>query len=133
MVTYGDGVSDLDIRALVASHEDSGLAVTFTGVHPISRFATVEQDAADRVITWAEKRPLEGYINSGFFVMEPEALEYISGDVEWEIEPMTSLAQEGKVAMFKHEGFWQCMDTYRDYILLNEMWNSGKAPWKVWK
>ena len=132
MVTYGDGVTDLDIRALVASHEDRGLAVTFTGVHPISRFATVEQDAADRVINWAEKRPLEGYINGGFLVMEPEVLEYITGDVEWEDEPMTTLAQEGKVAMYKHEGFWHCMDTYRDYMLLNQMWGTGKAPWKVW-
>ena len=132
MVTYGDGVSDVNIRQLIAYHEENKAFATFTGVHPISRFATVEQDADGKIVDWDEKKQLEGYMNAGFFVVENKVLDYIEGDVEFEEKPMKNLAKERKVAMYRHDGFWQCMDTYRDYSFLTELWESGKAPWKVW-
>ena len=132
MVTYGDGVSNVNIQELIAFHEKEGALATFTGVHPISRFATVEQDASGKVIEWDEKKPLEGYINAGFFVFENKILDYIDGDVELEEQPMKNLAREGKLSMYKHNGFWHCMDTYRDYLLLEDLWESGNPPWKVW-
>lgn len=133
MLTYGDGVSDVDIGKLISNHEQSGALATFTGVQAISRFATVEQDTSGKIVQWSEKKPLEDYINGGFFVMEPEVLDYISGDVELEEEPMRLIAEDGKLSMYKHHGFWQCMDTYRDYLYLNDLWNTGEAPWKVWR
>ena len=131
MMTYGDGVSDVNLKELIAYHEKEGGLVTFTGVHPISRFATVEHDNKGRVVDWNEKKQLEGYMNSGFFVLENKVLDYIQGDVEFEEEPMKRLAQEGEVSMYRHEAFWHCMDTYRDFSLLNELWKSGKAPWNI--
>jgi len=133
MVTYGDGVSDVNIRQLIAYHEKNKALATFTGVHPISRFATVEQDPDGKIVDWDEKKQLEGYMNAGFFVVENKVLDYIEGDVEFEEEPMKNLAQERKVAMYRHDGFWQCMDTYRDYALLTDLWEKGNAPWKVWE
>jgi len=132
MVTYGDGVSNLNIQELIAWHEKERALATFTGVHPISRFATVEQDASGKVTEWDEKKPLESYINAGFFVFENKILDYIDGNVELEEQPMKNLAREGKLSMYKHNGFWRCMDTYRDYLLLEDLWRSGKPPWKVW-
>jgi len=132
MVTYGDGVSNVNIRDLIAHHEKEGALATFTGVHPISRFATVEQDESGKITKWDEKKTLEGYMNAGFFVLENEVLDYIDGDVELEEQPMENLAYEGKLIMYKHNGFWQCMDTYRDYLLLEDLWESERAPWKVW-
>ncbi len=133
LVTYGDGVSDVNIEELMAFHEKGGVLATFTGVHPISRFATVEQDPAGNITDWNEKKPLEGYMNAGFFVLEKAVLDYINNDVELEEAPMKRIAREGKLSMYKHNGFWQCMDTYRDYLLLRELWESGNPPWKVWK
>lgn len=132
MVTYGDGVANVNIKELIAYHEREGALATFTGVHPISRFATVDTDDTGKIINWNEKKPLEGFINAGFFVLEPAILNYLTGDVELEEEPMKRLAREGKLAMYRHNGYWQCMDTYRDYMLLSELWESGKSPWKVW-
>lgn len=132
MVTYGDGVSDINIQELIEYHQKEGVLTTFTGVHPISRFATVEQDADGKIVDWDEKKQLEGYMNAGFFVVENKVLDYIEGDVEFEEEPMKNLAQERKIAMYRHHGFWQCMDTYRDYSLLIDLWEKGNAPWKVW-
>lgn len=133
MLTYGDGVANVNIDDLIAYHKTEGVSATFTGVHPISRFATVERNSSGKIIDWNEKKSLEGYINAGFFVLENNVLDYIEGDVEFEEEPMKRLAQEGKVAMYSHEGFWHCMDTYRDFMLLNEMWVGGNAPWNIWK
>lgn len=133
MVTYGDGVSDVNIKDLIACHKREHVLATFTGVHPVSRFATVKRDQDGRIIDWDEKKPLEEYINAGFFVLERAVLDYIEGDVEFEEEPLKRIARKGKLAMYKHNGFWQCMDTYRDYILLSEMWQGGRAPWKVWE
>jgi len=133
MVTYGDGLANVNIKDLISYHERQGVLATFTGVHPISRFATVEQDSAGNIIDWDEKKQLEGYMNAGFFVLERAVLDYIEGDVELEEEPMKRLAQEGNLAMYKHNEFWQCMDTYRDFLFLTELWERGDAPWKVWK
>jgi glucose-1-phosphate cytidylyltransferase len=133
MVTYGDGVSDVNIRDLIAYHEKQDVLATFTGVHPISRFATVDEDSAGNIVDWDEKKQLEGYINGGFFVLERGVLDYIDGDVELEEQPMKRLAQERNLAIFKHDGFWQCMDTYRDYLFLTELWDSETTPWKVWE
>lgn len=133
MVTYGDGVANVNIKELISYHEKSGGLATFTGVHPISRFATVERDQAGKIIDWNEKKPLEGYINAGFFVLDNAVLNYIEGDVELEEEPMKRLAHEGNLDMYPHNGFWQCMDTYRDYMLLNDLWKNGKALWKMWE
>jgi glucose-1-phosphate cytidylyltransferase len=131
MVTYGDGVSDINIADLLAYHKSQNVIATFTGVHPISRFATVEQDSSGKIVDWNEKQPLEGFINAGFFVLEKEILDYIQDDVELEEEPMKNLAAKSELAMYQHEGFWQCMDTYRDYLLLSELWNSKRAPWQI--
>jgi glucose-1-phosphate cytidylyltransferase len=132
MMTYGDGVADVDHRRLLAHHEESGLLATFTGVHPISRFATVDMDSNGRITDWNEKKALESRINGGFFVLDRRVLEYIDGDCEFEEAPMKRLAREGQVTMYPHDGFWHCMDTYRDYLWLNQVWEKGNAPWKSW-
>lgn len=133
MITYGDGVCDVDIGKLVSFHQRHGKIATFTGVHPISRFATVEMDPKGRITDWDEKKSLEGYINAGFFVINKMIFRYIDDDCELEDAPMKGLAQEGQLQMYRHDGFWQCMDTYRDAVLLNDLWSRGKAPWQVWK
>lgn len=132
MVTYGDGVANIDVARLVEHHEREGRLATFTGVHPISRFATVERDEDGEIHRWEEKKALEDYINAGFFVFEPRVLDYIQGEVELEREPLERLARERQVTMYRHEGFWHCMDTYRDYMDLNDLWDSDDPPWKIW-
>lgn len=133
MLTYGDGVGNIDIPKLIAFHEKSSKLATFTGVHPISRFATVETDENMEICNWEEKKTLEGYMNAGYFVLEKRVLDYIQDDCELEEEPMKQLAKERQVAMYRHENFWHCMDTYRDYMLLNGLWEKGEAAWKIWK
>jgi glucose-1-phosphate cytidylyltransferase len=133
MITYGDGVTDLDIAELVAFHKRSGCAATVTGVRPLARFGELIVKG-DRVIRFAEK-PDQGdaWINGGFFVMTPRIFDYIEGDSTLlEREPLERLAADGQLAVFKHAGYWQPMDTYRDMQHLNELWQSGKAPWKRW-
>lgn len=132
MLTYGDGVCDVNIGDLMKTHKESGKMVSFTGVRPVSRFATVAQDGSGEINDWNEKMVLEGYINAGYFVIDTKALSYIDGDVEWEEEPMQKLARERQVNMYKHDGFWQCMDTYRDHVFLNNLWSKKEAPWVIW-
>jgi len=132
MITYGDGVADVDIAKLVDFHRSHGKIATFTGVHPVSRFATIERDSKGRINDWNEKKQLEDYINGGFFVVDRKIFRYLNDDCELEEEPMKRLAQEGELMMHRHDGFWQCMDTFRDYSLLNELWNKGSAPWKLY-
>jgi glucose-1-phosphate cytidylyltransferase len=133
MITYGDGLSNVNISKLVECHRSHGKIVTFTGVHPISRFATVELDKNNNVVDWHEKRCLEGYVNAGYFVVKKKIAKYLNDDCELEEEPMKVLAQQGQIGMYRHEGYWHCMDTYRDYNYLNDLWLSHSAPWKVWK
>jgi glucose-1-phosphate cytidylyltransferase len=133
MLTYGDGVADIDLHRLLQHHVQSGKMATFTGIHPTSRFATVDLDRGGNVVSWEEKRRLVGYVNAGFFVLEPGIFDYIEGDCELEMEPMERLTREGQVNMYPHEGFWHCMDTYRDYEALSDLWRSPNPPWKHWQ
>lgn len=131
--TYGDGVADIDIGALLAFHRAHGKAATVTAVRPPSRFGVLEMDGT-AVTSFAEKPAEEqGLINGGFFVLEPKALDYLGGDdCIWEREPLEGLARDGELHAFRHEGFWQPMDTLRDRQMLDGLWDAGTAPWKLW-
>lgn len=133
--TYGDGVSDVDITKLVAFHRTQRVLATLTAIQPPGRFGALTLGSTQtRVHEFSEKPTGDGaWINGGFFVLEPAVLEYIEGDeTVWEKEPLQALAHRGLLAAYKHEGFWQPMDTLRDRIYLEELWKSGRAPWKVW-
>jgi glucose-1-phosphate cytidylyltransferase len=134
-LTYGDGVSDVNITELVAFHRRSGLACTVTAAEPPGRFGVLGlQSEGDRVMTFREKDSQDvGLVNSGFFVCEPAIFDFIEGDAtSWELEPLTRLVEEGQLAAYRHRGFWQPMDSLRDKTVLDQLWSSGKAPWKVW-
>lgn len=133
MVTYGDGVANVDIKQLVEFHQNQGKMATVTAVHPPARFGGIVFDG-DIVDKFKEKPQIgEGWINGGFFVLEPEVREYISGDsTPWELEPMEQLSQERQLAAYRHDGFWQCMDTLRDVQMLKKLWAEGSPPWKIW-
>lgn len=132
-LTYGDGVSDVDITRLLAFHRAHGKLATVTAVRPAARFGGIELEG-DTVRAFAEKdQTSEGWINGGFFVLEPKVFDYIDGDdTIWERGPLERLAAEGQLQAFRHEGFWWPMDTLRDVKLLETHWASGKAPWKTW-
>jgi len=133
-LTYGDGVSDVDIGALLAFHRQHGRKATVTAVRPPGRFGNLAiRD--DTVESFAEKPEGDGqFINGGFFVLDPSVLDYVNGDhTVWEREPMERLAAEGELLAYRHTGFWQCMDTLRDKRLLTEMWEKGNAPWRTWQ
>jgi glucose-1-phosphate cytidylyltransferase len=136
-LTYGDGVGDVDITRLLAYHSAQGALATLTAVQPPGRFgAFTLGDEQSRVHSFKEKPQGDGegaYINGGYFVLEPQVFDYIEGDsTVWEREPMERLAHEGHLAAYRHSGFWQPMDTLRDKNLLEDLWRSGRAPWKVW-
>jgi glucose-1-phosphate cytidylyltransferase len=134
MLTYGDGVSNVDLRRLLDFHLQQRTLATVTGVHPASRFGELLV-SGERVRQFSEKpQTHDGVINGGFFVLERGALEYLSDDPSCvlEGEPLERLAAAGQLSVYRHEGFWQCMDTYRDYQLLNQLWESGGAEWKRW-
>jgi glucose-1-phosphate cytidylyltransferase len=133
MLTWGDGVSDVDLRALVDFHRSHGRLATMTAVRPPARFGHLELDG-DQIVEFSEKpQAREGWINGAFFVLEPEVFDYIDGDdTQWEREPLERLAKDGQLMAYRHHGFWQCMDTLRDKNLLEQLWESGDAPWKVW-
>ena len=132
--TYGDGVADIDVKALIAHHERSGMLATVTAVHPPGRFGALEIEG-ERVRRFFEKPAGDGgRINGGFFVLEPRVFDYIEGDATvWEHGPLERLAAEGQLAAYPHDGFWQPMDTLREKNLLEGLWAGGAAPWKVWK
>ena len=134
MLTWGDGVSDVDLRKLLEFHRSHGKLATVTAVRPPARFGLIEMQG-DKVIEFSEKPQLgEGWINGAFFVLEPGIFDYIEGDqTQWEREPMEGLAADGQLMAYKHEGFWQCMDTLRDKALLESLWAEGTAPWKTWE
>ena len=133
-LTYGDGLADVDIPGSIDFHRKQGKLATVTAVQPPGRFGAMVVDD-DRVTGFAEKPQGDGgWINGGFFVLSPKAIDYIDGDpVIWEREPLERLASEGELASFKHRGFFQPMDTIRDQRTLNQLWDSGRAPWKVWE
>lgn len=133
MLTYGDGVCDVDIKALLDFHRRHGRIATVTAVRPPARFGSMRFEG-DQVTSFEEKPQTgEGWINGGFFVFEPALFDYLDGDESvLEKHPLERLASDGELMAFKHEGFWQCMDTIRDKSWLQEMWQSGRAPWKIW-
>ncbi len=133
MLTWGDGVSNVDLRKLLEFHKAHGRLLTVTAVRPPARFGKLDM-VGNQVVEFSEKPQLsEGWINGAFFVAEPGVFEYIDGDdTQWEREPMERLARDGQVMAFRHESFWQCMDTLRDRKLLEKLWQEGNAPWKVW-
>ena len=132
-MTYGDGVSDVDISSTINFHKQHGKLATITGVMPSGRFGALDI-RNQQVVSFKEKPKGDGaVINGGFFVLSPRVLSLIKGDKTiWEQEPLIQLAQEGQLMAFEHEGFWQPMDTQRDHHFLEELWNSGDAPWKKW-
>lgn len=133
-LTYGDGVSDLNIGEVIAFHRRQGRWATVTGVQPPGRFGALKLDG-DRVASFEEKPQGDGaWINGGFFVLSPKVIDLIEGDhVLWEQGPMNTLAQQGQLSAYLHRGFWQPMDTLRDKNHLEDLWQSGRAPWKVWE
>jgi glucose-1-phosphate cytidylyltransferase len=134
MMTYGDGVANIDIAKLVEFHRQHGKLATVTAVRPPSRFGGIIFNG-DQVVRFVEKPQIgEGWINGGFFVLEPGVLDYIEGDrTIFEQEPLERLAEDGQLMAYRHDDFWQCMDTLRDVRLLESLWQQGIAPWKVWE
>lgn len=134
-LTYGDGVADVDITALVDFHRDQSTIATLTAVQPPGRFGALAlEHGKSRVGSFAEKPGGDGaWVNGGFFVCEPEAVDYIDGDDSvWERKPLERLAEDGQLAAYRHGGFWQPMDTLRDKQVLEKLWASGEAPWRAW-
>jgi len=135
LLTYGDGVADVDITASIEQHKASNRLATVTAVRPPGRFGTLNIDSEGAVIGFDEKSESQkGWINGGFFVLEPGVLDYIEGDMtSWEREPLSAIAEDGQLSAFFHTGFWQPCDTLREKRLLEEFWHNGKAPWQVWE
>jgi len=137
MLTYGDGVGDIDIPALVEYHKKSRKLATLTGIQPGGRFGVLDLDEAGTSVAGFREKAKEdgGWVNGGFMVMEPKVFDYLSTDESCVLEraPMEALSQDGQLGVYKHYGFWQCMDTMRDKIILEDMWAKDRAPWKVWK
>ena len=133
LLTYGDGVADVNITDLVAFHQSHGRLATVTTVKPPARFGRIGF-AGEQVTTFREKpQETEGWINGGFFVLNARALDYIDGDdTVWEREPIERLAADGELMAYRHYGFWSCMDTLKEKTMLDELWGSGEAPWKTW-
>ena len=134
MMTYGDGVADIDIPAALAFHRKMGRLATVSAVRPPARFGGLQFDG-DLVSAFSEKPQTgEGWVNGGFFILEPGVFDYLDSDqTSFERDPLERLAAEGQLAIYRHHGFWQCMDTLRDVRYLNDLWASGQAPWMLWK
>jgi glucose-1-phosphate cytidylyltransferase len=133
MMTYGDGVSNINLHQLLEFHRQHGKLATLTAVRPTARFGHLELNG-DKVGVFSEKlQTKEGWINGGFFVLEPGVFDFITGDnSDWAKGPCVKLSQENQLMAYKHSSFWQCMDTLRDKIHLESLWNTGQAPWKIW-
>ena len=133
MFTYGDGVADIDIQALLNFHKSHGRLATVTTVRNPARFGRIVFDE-DRVVNFYEKPEMaEGWINGGYFILNPKVIDYIDGDETiWERDPVERLAMDGQLMGYRHYGFWSCMDTLKEKNFLEELWGSGKAPWKIW-
>ena len=134
-LTYGDGVADIDVGALVEYHRRQGTIATVTGVQPPGRFGALEIGGGQRVTGFAEKPHGEaGWINGGFFVLDPAVARYLPAgdDLVWEQAPLEGLAADGELSVYRHDGFWQPMDTRRELVMLQGLWESGEAPWRTW-
>ncbi len=133
LMTYGDGVADVNLRSVVEFHRHHGRLATITAVRPVSRFGVLRTAGDGAVLEFAEKPQAEGWINAGFMVLEPGILDYISGDdCALEQEPLSRLAADGQLMAYRHDGFFFAMDTYREYLHLNQLWDEGRAPWRIW-
>jgi glucose-1-phosphate cytidylyltransferase len=133
LMTYGDGVADVDVNALIEFHKSKKKTVTVTAVQPQGRFGDLQFGTDESIVSSFVEKPTGGtWINGGFFVLEPEAFDHIEGDVAWEVEPLTQLARQGQLAAYRHTGFWKAMDTLRDKRELEKLWAAGAARWKVW-
>jgi glucose-1-phosphate cytidylyltransferase len=134
MLTWGDGVADIDLKDLLAFHRSHGKLATVTAVRPHARYGHLELGDDGTVRAFSEKpQTAEGWINGAFFVLEPQVFDYIEGDAtQWEKEPLERLAREGQLRAYRHTSFWQCMDTLREKHILQKYWESGNPPWKVW-
>lgn len=132
-VTYADGVADVDVGALLGVHRAQGRLATVTVVRPPLPFGVVELDDEGRVSDFHEKPISEHWVNGGFFCFEPGALGFLSEDSVLEREPLERLAAAGELSAYRHEGFWECMDTHNDAVTLNDLWDRGRAPWAVWR
>jgi glucose-1-phosphate cytidylyltransferase len=135
MMTYGDGVADVDVRALLAHHRAHGALATVTAVQPLGRFGALYLGEDDETVCSFQEKPRgdSAWVNGGFFVLEPGVLDYIEGDATlFEQEPLERLAEDGQLRAYRHAGFWQPMDTLRDKRLLEELWTGGRAPWQLW-
>jgi glucose-1-phosphate cytidylyltransferase len=130
--TYADGVADVDLEALAAFHRGHGDMGTVTVVRPRTQFGVADLDGDDRVRAFEEKPRLDHWVNGGFFCFEPGFLEYLHSGSVLEDAPLRRLAAEGRLRAFRHTGFWDCMDTYKDAVMLNDLWQGGSAPWVVW-
>jgi len=131
-VTYADGVADVDLGALLGFHREHGRLATLTVVRPRLQWGVAVLDGEGQVDGFVEKPRSEHWINGGFFCFEPGVLEYLAGDSVLERDPLEQLASAGQLRAFRHEGFWDCMDTYKDAVVLNDLWQAGDAPWKTW-
>jgi len=132
MVTYGDGLADVNVDQLLAFHESHGRLATVTTTRPSTRFGVLDLGPDGVVERFREKPQADGHVNAGFFVFEPEVLEYLDDECVLEREPLERLAADRQLVAYEHTGFWQPMDTYREFQMLNEMWDAGDAPWRVW-
>ena len=132
LVTYGDGLSDIDIKGLIEFHKSHGKIATVSTVRPTSRFGVMDIDSSGKVLRFREKPQVEDWINIGFFIFEPEVFDYLDDDCILEQGPLTELAIRGELYAYRHPGFWQPMDTFRESQMLNDLWNLGSAPWKNW-
>jgi len=133
LMTYGDGLSTVDLPAVLAFHQSHGKLATVTVVNPPLRFGQPQIGAGDEVTNFVEKPASNHWVSAGYFVLNRKALDYIDGDeTPFEKQPMERLASDNQLVAYRHSGFFYPMDTYREYLQLNEMWNSGRAPWKVW-
>jgi glucose-1-phosphate cytidylyltransferase len=130
--TYADGLADIDLEALAAFHRGHGDLATVTVVRPRSQFGVAALDEEDRVLAFDEKPRLDQWVNGGFFFFEPGFLDYVGPDSVLEDAPLRHMAAEGELHAFRHTGFWDCMDTYKDAVVLNDLWRDGRAPWAVW-
>jgi len=133
MATYADGVADIDLNALLARHDGHGDAATVTVVRPELQFGIAVIGDGDKVAGFREKPRAEHWINGGFFCFEPGVFDYLTDNSVLEREPLEGLASDEQLHAFRHTGFWECMDTYKDAVQLNDLWASGDAPWKLWR
>lgn len=136
MLTYGDGVADVNLKELIQFHKKHGKLATLTSISNPSRFGEIESNAKGIVTNFREKsNDNSNWINGGFFVLEPGIFKYLKGDmstIQWEKKPLIDIANDGQLAAYKHHGFWKCMDAMRDKVELEELWNAGNAQWKIW-